>query len=145
EEKKIGDILRQNMPEDLLRFGLIPEFVGRVPVVCTLDALDAKALVRILTEPKNALVKQFQKLLQMDGVALEFEEEALHKIAQRALEQKTGARGLRAVLEGLMLDVMYNVPSEENVEKCLITTPSVEKKEMPLLVRSQAKKAGESA
>lgn len=145
EEKKIGDILRQNMPEDLLRFGLIPEFIGRVPVVCTLDALDADALVRILVEPKNALVKQFQKLLQMDGVILEFEEEALRLIAKQALEQKTGARGLRAVLEGIMLDVMYNIPSEDNIEKCVITTASVEKKDMPLLVRSQAKKAGESA
>ncbi len=137
EEKNIGDIFRQSMPEDLLRFGLIPEFIGRVPVVCTLDALDADALVRILTEPKNALVKQFQKLLQMDGVVLEFEEEALRLIAEKALEQKTGARGLRTVLEDLMLDVMYNIPSEKNVEKCVITRASVEQKEAPLLVRSQ--------
>lgn len=137
EEKDIGDIFRQGMPEDLLRFGLIPEFIGRVPVVCTLDALDADALVRILTEPKNALVKQFQKLLQMDNVVLEFEEEALRLIAEKAMEQKTGARGLRTVLEGLMLDVMYNIPSEKNVEKCVITRASVEKKEAPLLVRSQ--------
>jgi ATP-dependent Clp protease ATP-binding subunit ClpX len=103
EEKKIGDILRKIMPEDLLRYGLIPEFIGRVPVVCTLDALDEDALVRILTEPKNALVKQFQKLLQMDDVTLEFEPEALRLIAAKALEQKTGARGLRTVVEGLML------------------------------------------
>lgn len=111
-KKKIGDILRKIMPEDLLRYGLIPEFIGRVPVVCTLDALDEEALVQILTEPKNALVKQYQKLLQMDGVALEFEPEALRLIAAKALEQKTGARGLRTVVEGIMLDVMYNVPSE---------------------------------
>lgn len=92
EEKKIGDLLRQIMPEDLLRYGLIPEFIGRVPVVCALDALDLDALIQILTEPKNALVKQFQKLLEMDGVALEFEEEALRLIAAKAMEQKTGAR-----------------------------------------------------
>lgn len=145
EEKKIGDILRQNMPEDLLRYGLIPEFIGRVPVVCTLDALDADALVRILTEPKNALAKQFQKLLNMDGVILEFEDEALQLIASMALEQKTGARGLRTVLEGLMLDVMYNIPSEENVSKCVITKAAVEKKEQPLIVRTKPKGKEESA
>ena len=145
EEKKIGDILRQNMPEDLLRYGLIPEFIGRVPVVCTLDALDADALVRILTEPKNALAKQFQKLLHMDGVTLEFEDEALQLIAGMALEQKTGARGLRTVLEGLMLDVMYNIPSEENVSKCVITKAAVEKKEQPLIVRTKPKGKEESA
>ena len=142
EEKKLGDILRQTMPEDLLRYGLIPEFIGRVPVVCTLDALDADALVRILTEPKNALVKQFQKLLHMDGVALEFEPEALRMIADKALEQKTGARGLRTVVEGIMLDVMYNVPTEEHVSKCVITLASVEKAEQPLIVRSKAKGKG---
>ena len=142
EEKKLGDILRQTMPEDLLRYGLIPEFIGRVPVVCTLDALDAEALVRILTEPKNALVKQFQKLLHMDGVALEFEPEALRMIADKALEQKTGARGLRTVVEGIMLDVMYNVPTEEHVSKCVITLASVEKAEQPLIVRSKAKGKG---
>ena len=142
EEKKIGDILRQNMPEDLLRYGLIPEFIGRVPVVCTLDALDAEALMQILTEPKNALVKQFQKLLHMDGVVLEFEPEALRLIAAKALEQKTGARGLRSVVEGIMLDVMYDVPSEDHVSKCVITRASVEKEEQPLVVRSKAKGKG---
>ena len=142
EEKKIGDILRQAMPEDLLRYGLIPEFIGRVPVVCTLDALDEEALVQILTEPKNALVKQFQKLLHMDGVVLEFEPEALRLIASKALEQKTGARGLRSVVEGIMLDVMYNVPSEEHVSKCVITKASVEKAEQPLIVRSKSKGKG---
>ncbi len=142
EEKKIGDILRQAMPEDLLRYGLIPEFIGRVPVVCTLDALDAEALVQILTEPKNALVKQFQKLLHMDGVALEFEPEALRLIAAKALAQKTGARGLRSVVEGIMLDVMYNIPSEEHVSKCVITKAAVEKAEQPLIVRSKPKGKG---
>ena len=142
EEKKIGDILRKIMPEDLLRYGLIPEFIGRVPVVCTLDALDEDALVRILTEPKNALVKQFQKLLQMDDVTLEFDPEALRLIAAKALEQKTGARGLRTVVEGLMLDVMYSVPSEEDVSKCVITKAAVEKQEQPLVVRSKSKGKG---
>lgn len=142
EEKKIGDILRKIMPEDLLRYGLIPEFIGRVPVVCTLDALDEEALVQILTEPKNALVKQYQKLLQMDGVALEFEPEALRLIAAKALEQKTGARGLRTVVEGIMLDVMYNVPSEGHVSKCVITQAAVEKAEQPLIVRSKSKGKG---
>lgn len=145
EEKKVGDILRQIMPEDLLRFGLIPEFIGRVPVVCTLDALDAEALIRILTEPRNALVKQFQKLLQMDGVALEFEPEALRLIAAKALQQKTGARGLRTVVEGLMLDVMYNIPSEQHISKCVITQGAVEKKEQPLIVRSKSKTKEEIA
>lgn len=116
------------MPEDLLRYGLIPEFIGRVPVVCALDALDLDALIQILTEPKNALVKQFQKLLEMDGVALEFEEEALRLIAAKAMEQKTGARGLRTVLEEIMLDVMYNIPSESDVSKCVITAAAIEKK-----------------
>ncbi|NMB00770.1 MAG: ATP-dependent Clp protease ATP-binding subunit ClpX [Firmicutes bacterium] len=142
EEKKIGDILRQTMPEDLLRYGLIPEFIGRVPVVCTLDALDEEALVQILTEPKNALVKQFQKLLQMDGVTLEFEPEALRLIAAKALEQKTGARGLRTVVESLMLDIMYSVPSEEDVSRCVITQAAVEKQDQPLIVRGKSKGKG---
>jgi len=145
EEKKIGEILRQIMPEDLLRYGLIPEFIGRVPVVCTLDALDEEMLVQILTEPKNALVKQFQKLLQMDGVTLEFEPEALRLIASKALELKTGARGLRTIVEGLMLDVMYTVPSEEDVSKCVITKAVVEKREQPLLVRSKTRGKEETA
>lgn len=139
EEKKIGDILRQIMPEDLLRYGLIPEFIGRVPVICTLDALDEEALVSILTEPKNALVKQFQKLLQMDGVELEFQDDALREIAAKALEQKTGARGLRTILEGLMLDIMYNIPSEKNVKKCVVTKAAVEKLEQPRLLRVDSK------
>lgn len=143
EEKKIGDILRQILPEDLLRYGLIPEFIGRVPVVCTLDALDEEMLVRILTEPKNALVKQYQKLLQMDGVSLEFEPEALRLIASKALGLKTGARGLRTIVEGLMLDVMYSVPSEDDVNKCVITKAVVENQEPPLLVRSKTKGKGQ--
>jgi len=113
--------------------------------VCTLDALDEEMLVQILTEPKNALVKQFQKLLQMDGVTLEFEPEALRLIASKALELKTGARGLRTIVEGLMLDVMYTVPSEEDVSKCVITKAVVEKREQPLLVRSKTRGKEETA
>ncbi len=135
EEKKIGDILRQIMPTDLLRYGLIPEFVGRVPVVVTLDALDKDSLIEILVKPKNALVKQFVKLLQMDGVELEFQQEALALIAELALEQKTGARGLRSILENIMQDTMYQIPSEQDVKKCVITDKVVKKEEPPRLIR----------
>mgnify|MGYP000913339345 FL=1 len=135
EERPIGEILRQIMPEDLLKYGMIPEFIGRVPVVCTLDALDEDALVSILTEPKNALVKQFQALLQMDGTELEFQEDALRRIAQKALQQKTGARGLRTIVENLMMDVMFELPSQANVKKCVITRACVDGEEPPRLIR----------
>lgn len=140
EEKKIGEILRQIMPEDLLKFGLIPEFIGRVPVVVSLDALDRDALIQILTKPKNALVKQFSKLLAMDGVELEFQHEALELIADRAMEQKTGARGLRSILEKVMQDVMYTIPSEDDVNKCVITKDAVAKRESPPLIRMDTQK-----
>lgn len=140
EEKKIGDILRQIMPEDLLKFGLIPEFIGRVPVVVSLDALDQEALIDILVKPKNALVKQFQKLFEMDDVELEFQPDALQAIAELALEQKTGARGLRSILESIMQDTMYTVPSQSDVKKCVITKEAVLKHEPPRLIRvDQAK------
>lgn len=136
EEKPIGDILRQVMPEDLLKFGLIPEFIGRLPIVVALDSLDEEALVRILTEPKNALAKQFQRFLEMDGVELEFEAEALTAIAKKALARKTGARGLRSIIEGFMLDVMYEVPSLDDVKKCVITREVVENDAKPVLVHA---------
>ena len=145
EERQIGDLLRQIMPEDLLKYGLIPEFVGRVPVVCTLDALDEDALVRILTEPKNALVKQFKYLLEMDGAELEFQDEALRRIAQQALEQKTGARGLRTIVEKIMMEVMFDLPSEENIKKCVITPEAVEGTEPPRLIRVDETDKEESA
>ncbi len=145
DEKKIGDILRQNMPEDLLRFGLIPEFIGRVPVIVSLDALDEQALVQILTQPKNALVKQFQKLLQIDGVELEFQEDALVAIAEKALKQKTGARGLRSILESIMMNIMYEIPSEKDIKKCVITKQAVEKQEEPRIIRVDAKPKEETA
>ncbi|MBR4695326.1 MAG: ATP-dependent Clp protease ATP-binding subunit ClpX, partial [Selenomonadaceae bacterium] len=121
KNRNIGEVLRQVLPEDLLKNGLIPEFIGRLPVVVTLDALDEKALVDILTQPKNALVKQYRKLLEMDGVKLSFEDEALRLIAKEALKRKTGARGLRSILEGIMRNVMYDVPSAEDVTSCTVT------------------------
>jgi ATP-dependent Clp protease ATP-binding subunit ClpX len=130
----IGEILRQILPEDLLKYGLIPEFVGRVPIIVTLDPLGKDDLVSILTEPKNALVKQYKKLFQMDDVELDFEREALEVIAQRALDRKTGARGLRAILEKVMKNVMYEIPSREDIEKCVVTKETIENNTEPALV-----------
>lgn len=139
-EQKIGEILEQILPQDLLKFGLIPEFVGRVPIIVTLDALDEVALIRILTEPKNALVRQYQKLFDIDGVALEFTDDALKSIAEEATRRNTGARGLRAIVEDIMLDVMYDVPSRADVTKCVVTRDVVLKKEKPLLVTVEPKR-----
>ena len=147
EKKQIGELLKQILPEDLLKFGLIPEFVGRLPVVVTLDALDEDALVRILLEPKNALIKQYQKFLEIDNVQLEFKEDALVAIAKEALKRNTGARGLRAIIEGIMCNVMYEVPSRADVTKCTVTKEAVLNKEEPILVTvdRKAKKKEESA
>ncbi len=120
-----GQLLEKVLPEDLLRYGLIPEFIGRIPVIGSLTPLDEEALVEILTKPKNALVKQYIKLFQMDDVELEFEEDALKEIAAKAIERKTGARGLRSIIEGLMVDVMFELPSREDIEKCIITKDTV--------------------
>ncbi|MGE5396724.1 MAG: ATP-dependent Clp protease ATP-binding subunit ClpX [Chitinophagales bacterium] len=133
-EKNIGEILQHILPQDLLKFGLIPEFVGRVPIIASLDALDESALIRILTEPRNALVKQYQKMLDLDGVTLEFTEDSMKAISSEALRRNTGARGLRAIVEDIMLDVMYDVPSRADVTKCVVTKDVVQKKEKPLLV-----------
>jgi ATP-dependent Clp protease ATP-binding subunit ClpX len=130
---KPGEYLSMALPEDLLKFGLIPEFVGRLPVISTLEPLDEEALVRILTEPKNALVKQYQKLLEMDNVALEFDQEALDAIAKEAIKRNTGARGLRAIIESIMLDVMFEVPSREDVKSCNVTKETVQNKVSPEL------------
>lgn len=130
----IGEILKEILPGDLLKFGLIPEFVGRLPVIVTLDALDENTLIRILTEPKNALVKQYQKLLELDGINLEFKEDALKAIAEEAIRRNTGARGLRSIVEEILLNVMYDLPSRTDVTKCYITRDVVLKKEEPLLV-----------
>ncbi len=130
----VGEVLKDILPADLQKFGLIPEFVGRLPVIVTLEALDEAALVRILTEPKNALVKQYQKLMEIDGVTLEFKEAALASIATEAIRRNTGARGLRAIVEDIMLNVMYDLPSRNDVTKCVVTQDVVMKKEEPLLV-----------
>ncbi len=131
---EIGHILRKMMPEDLLKFGLIPEFVGRLPILVTLDSLDKKALMQILTEPRNALVKQYQKLLELDNVDLEFENEAIEEIAQKALDRKTGARGLRAIFEEVMLNVMYDIPSRDDIDKCIITREAITEHKEPTMV-----------
>ncbi len=133
-EQNIGSILAKIMPEDLLKFGLIPEFVGRLPILVTLDALDEAALVQILTEPRNALVKQYQKMLALDNVELEFKEEAVRAVAREAMRRNTGARALRAIIEDIMLNVMYDIPSRTDVAKCIITQDVVEKRDEPLLV-----------
>ncbi len=142
KEKKLGNILALVEPEDLIKFGLIPEFVGRLPVMAVLDELDEQALVKILTEPKNSLIKQYQKLLSFDDVKLRFTDGALTAIARKAVQRKTGARGLRAILEDIMLDVMYEIPSERSVTECLINEDTVIKKERPILIY---KKQAESA
>lgn len=145
-EKNVGEILKQILPVDLLKFGLIPEFVGRLPVIVTLEALDHEALVSILTQPKNALVKQYEKLLEMDGVALEFKEDALKAIAEEAIKRNTGARGLRAIMEDIMLNVMYDVPTRTDVTKCIVSKDTILKRIDPELVMIDEKvKKEESA
>ncbi|MDO5301880.1 MAG: ATP-dependent Clp protease ATP-binding subunit ClpX [Tissierellia bacterium] len=134
-KQKTDELLAQVETEDLIKYGLIPEFIGRLPVVVTLEELDESALRRILTEPKNALVKQYGELLKMDDVLLEFEDEALSAIAQKAIEKKAGARGLRGIIEQTMMDVMFQVPSLEDVEKVVITQASVEGREEPHILR----------
>ncbi len=144
-DPNLGEILRHVLPQDLLRYGLIPEFVGRVPVVATLNPLDEDSLVQILTEPKNALVKQYQKLFELDSVNLEFTEEGLRCIAEEAINRKTGARGLRAILEEVLVDVMFDIPSQNNVEKCMITPEAIQKKEKPILVTTDKRKKKEES
>jgi ATP-dependent Clp protease ATP-binding subunit ClpX len=134
KEKRIGNVLSHAEPEDLIKYGLIPEFVGRMPVVALLGELDEAALVKILTEPKNSLIKQYQKLLSFDNVRLRFTDGALSAIARKAKERKTGARGLRAILEEVMLDVMYEVPSQVGIKECLVNEETIVKKERPILV-----------
>ncbi len=139
KDQNVGELLSQILPEDLLKFGLIPEFVGRLPVIVTLDALDEEALVRILQEPKNALLKQYQKMMQMDNIDLEFKDDAVRAIAKEALKRNTGARGLRAIIEDIMLDVMYESPSRTDISKCVVTKDVVAKKEEPLMVTADPK------
>ncbi len=139
DEREIGAVLKQVMPQDLVKFGLIPEFIGRVPITITLDGLDREALIRILTEPKNALVKQYQKLFSFDDVKLNFNKDAIEAIADLALERKTGARGLRSIIESVMMDTMYKIPSDDSIEECIITRQSVEGQTQPLVVHSDDK------
>jgi ATP-dependent Clp protease ATP-binding subunit ClpX len=133
-------VLHQIRPEDLMKYGMIPEFVGRLPIVVTLDPLDEEALVKILTEPRNALVKQYAKLLELDGITLEFEEEALRIIAQQAIQRKSGARGLRSIIEDVMLDTMFELPVRNDVNKCVITADSVKEGAKPKLVEGEPRK-----
>ena len=142
-KRSVGDSLRKLLPEDLLKHGLIPEFIGRLPVVVTLESLDEEALVSILTKPKNALVKQYQKLLDMDGVKLEFDDDALRQIAKEALKRKTGARGLRSIIEAIMRNVMYDVPSIQGVTACRVTKDVVTTKKDPVLTVAQKAKDSE--
>ena len=134
-KKKIGEILRFVETEDLLKFGFIPEFIGRFAVTATLEGLDEDDLVRVLTEPKNALVKQFTKFFKMENVSLKFMPEALRAVAREAMRKKTGARALRMILEEMMLEVMYEIPSDEDIAECIITEEAVQKKTSPILIR----------
>ncbi len=140
DQSNIGTILRQILPQDLLKYGLIPEFVGRIPVIATLDSLDMGALIRILTEPRNALVKQYQKMFELDDVLLEFKEGSLQVVADEAIKRNTGARGLRAIMEEVLLDVMFELPSRDDVSQCVITREVVLKREKPILVTQDKRK-----
>lgn len=141
-DKNFGEILNDLEPEDLVRYGLIPEFVGRLPVIATLEELDQDALVRILTEPKNSLTKQYSKLFEMEGVGIDFREDGLLAIAKKAMERKTGARGLRSILESVLLDTMYEIPSQTGVSKVVIDSSVINEDSKPLIVYEEAPKTG---
>jgi ATP-dependent Clp protease ATP-binding subunit ClpX len=145
DERKTGEVLRNCEPEDLLKFGLIPEFIGRLPVIATLMDLDEEALVKILVEPKNALVKQYAKLFDMESVELEFTDDALHSVAKKAIERKTGARGLRSILEGILLDTMFDLPSMDGVDEVHIDKDVAEGRKEPVRVYAKKDKAGDAA
>ena len=140
EDKDISELLQEVTPHDLVKFGLIPEFVGRVPICVSLRGLDREALIRILQEPKNALVKQYQKLFQMDHVKLDFEQDAIEAIADKALERKTGARGLRSIMESVMMDTMYEIPSDDTIEECVVTKAAVDGESEPLTIHEDSLK-----
>ena len=140
KDKNIGELLEQLKPEDLIKFGLIPEFLGRLPIITSIGELNEKSLVKILTEPKNALVKQYQELFKIEGVKLHFSDEALEAMAKEAVKRKSGARGLRAIMEETMLDIMYEIPSLENVRECVVGEEVVLKNEAPILLYEQPKK-----
>lgn len=134
KEKKIGEVLANTQPEDLMKYGLIPEFVGRLPVIASMDELDESALVQVLKEPKNALVKQYKKLFELEDINLEFTHGALRAISKEAIKRKSGARGLRSILENILLDIMYEIPSQSNIKECIINEDVVENKENPIIV-----------
>ena len=136
EEDKY-EVFKELLPQDLLKFGLIPEFIGRLPIIATLQDLDKEALIKILQEPKNSLVKQYQKLFEIDGVELVFEREALEAIVDKAIERKTGARGLRSIIEEIMRDIMFDIPSNPNIEKCIITRDTVLGKSGPKIIEGE--------
>jgi ATP-dependent Clp protease ATP-binding subunit ClpX len=140
DERRTGDILKNVEPDDLMRFGLIPEFIGRLPVLATLEDLDEVALVKILTEPKNALVKQYKRLFEMENVELSFTDDALNAVAKKAITRKTGARGLRSILEGILLETMFELPTFEGVEEVVVNAEVIEGKAQPLLIYSEAGK-----
>ena len=135
DDKSVSELFRQVRPEDLVKYGLIPEFIGRLPIIVSLDELDEEALVRILTEPKNAITKQYIRLFDMDGVKLEFTDEAVHAIAHQAIERKNGARGLRAIIENIMMDTMYEIPSDDSIGICTVTKDVVENHAAPILTK----------
>ena len=134
DDKKLKDLINQVETEDLIKFGLIPELVGRLPVVCTIDELSEDDLIRVLTEPKNAIVKQYKKLFQLEGVELEFEKDALREIAKKAIERKTGARGLRSIVENILGETMFEIPSDNNIEKVIITKECVVNQDKPKII-----------
>ena len=140
-KESVDELLKKVQPQDYIKYGLIPEFIGRVPVSVSLDLLDEDALVRILSEPKSAICKQYKKLFELDGVELEFEEDALREIAKEANERKTGARGLRSIMENAVMDLMYKIPSDEYIEKCVITRDAVKKTAEPVVVYSETPRA----
>ncbi|MGZ3280658.1 MAG: AAA family ATPase, partial [Caulobacteraceae bacterium] len=137
DERRTGEVLRNVEPDDLLRFGLIPEFIGRLPVIATLEDLDEEALVKILTEPKNALVKQYQRLFDMENVGLTFNDDALHAVARKAIARKTGARGLRSILEGILLETMFELPTYQGVEEVVVNGEVIEGRAQPLLIYAE--------
>jgi ATP-dependent Clp protease ATP-binding subunit ClpX len=145
DERRTGVIFRQVEPDDLLRFGLIPEFVGRLPVIATLDDLDEKALVKILTEPKNAFVKQYMRLFEMENVGLTFTDDALNAVARKAILRKTGARGLRSILEGVLLDTMYELPTYDGVEEVVVNAEVIEGRAQPLIIYAERRDKGGAA
>jgi ATP-dependent Clp protease ATP-binding subunit ClpX len=145
EDRRTGEVLREIEPDDLLKFGLIPEFVGRLPVLATLEDLDEPALVTILTEPKNALVKQYQRMFEMENVRLSFPTEALGAIARKAIARKTGARGLRSILEGLLLDTMFDLPSMRGVEEVVVSADVVDGRAKPLHIYSERRNGQDAA